>query len=83
MKANFTNLRQKKIMDCKWIFTVKNNLDGTIGRLKARVVVEGYAQTYGIDYFETFSLVVKLNLVGVIISIIIYSDIIKVKWKQK
>ena len=31
------------------------NPDGSIARLKARLVAKGYAQTYGVDYFYTFS----------------------------
>lgn len=36
--------------------------DGTVNRLKAQLVGKDYAKTYGINYYETFSLVSKLNL---------------------
>ena len=36
----------KKVVGCKWVFTVKVNPDGSVARLKARFVVKGYAQTY-------------------------------------
>nr|GEX75864.1 uncharacterized mitochondrial protein AtMg00810-like [Tanacetum cinerariifolium] len=45
----------KKAIGCRWVFSVKMNPDGSIARLKARLVAKGYAQTYGIDYSETFS----------------------------
>ena len=45
----------KKVIDCRWMFTVKINLDGSIAWLKARLVAKGYAQTYGVDYSDTFS----------------------------
>ena len=38
-------------------------------RLKARLVAEGYAQTYGVDYFDTFSLVAKLTSIQLFISL--------------
>ena len=53
----------------RWVFTVKVNPDGSIARLKAHLVVEGYAQTYGVDYFDTFSLVAKLTSIRLFISL--------------
>ena len=37
----------KKAIGCRWVFMMKVNLDGSIARLKAHLVVKGYAQTYG------------------------------------
>nr|XP_016479938.1 PREDICTED: uncharacterized protein LOC107801166 [Nicotiana tabacum] len=44
----------KKAIGCKWVIAVKFNSDGTVARLKARLVAKGYAQTYGVDYLDTF-----------------------------
>ncbi len=38
-----------------------------MSKYKARLVAKGYAQTYGIDYEETYSLVVKMTTVKTII----------------
>jgi hypothetical protein len=40
----------KRIVGCKWVFTIKYNSDGSIGRYKARLVAKGFPQPYDIDY---------------------------------
>ncbi|KAJ9561432.1 hypothetical protein OSB04_006592 [Centaurea solstitialis] len=59
----------KKAIGCKWVFTVKVNPDGSVTRLKARLVAKGYAQTYGVDYSETFSPVAKVPSIRLFISL--------------
>ena len=45
----------KTSMGCKWVFTVKFNLDGSLERYKVKLVAKSFTRTYGIDYQETFS----------------------------
>ena len=56
------------------MFAVKFNLDGSVARLKARLVAKDYAQTYAIDYSDTFSPIAKLTYVRLFISLVASYD---------
>jgi len=39
----------------RFVYKIKRNADGTIERYKARLVVKGYKQIYGVHYIQTFA----------------------------
>ena len=51
------------------MFKVKENFDGTINKYKARLVAKGFHQVAGFDFNETFSPVVKLTTIKVVLTI--------------
>jgi hypothetical protein len=59
--------KDKKTIGCKWVYKVKHNADGYVRKYKTRLVAKGYAQTYGIDYEETYSPVAKMTTIRTII----------------
>ena len=45
------------------------NLDGSVAWLKVRLVSKEYAQTYEVDYSDTFSSVAKITSIWLFISL--------------
>jgi hypothetical protein len=50
------------------VYKIKHNANGSVSKHKTRLVTKGYAQTYGINYEETYNLVAKITIVKAIIA---------------
>ncbi|GJV24190.1 retrotransposon protein, putative, ty1-copia subclass [Tanacetum coccineum] len=53
----------------KWIFKKKMKADGTIDKYKARLVIKGFRQREGLDYFDTYSLVTRITSIRMVLAI--------------
>ena len=49
--------------------------DGTIDKHKARLVVKGYRQKEGLDYFDTYSLVTRITSIRMLIALAAVHDL--------
>ncbi|KAG8486045.1 hypothetical protein CXB51_019337 [Gossypium anomalum] len=60
---------KRKVIGVKWVYRAKQNTDGSLNKLKSRLVVKGFSQKYGLDYMETFALVARLDTIRLLVAI--------------
>ncbi|GJR15756.1 zinc finger, CCHC-type containing protein [Tanacetum coccineum] len=58
-----------KPLGCKWIFKRKMKFDGTIDKFKARLVIQGFRQKEGIDYFDTYAPVTRITTIRLLLDL--------------
>uniref|UniRef100_A0A2N9I850 Reverse transcriptase Ty1/copia-type domain-containing protein n=1 Tax=Fagus sylvatica TaxID=28930 RepID=A0A2N9I850_FAGSY len=57
------------VVGSHWVFKTKLKSDGSIDRFKARLVAQGFSQSLGIDFLETFSPVIKPQTIWLVLSL--------------
>ncbi|KAM2435264.1 hypothetical protein PS1_025239 [Malus domestica] len=62
-------LHDRSIIGSKWVYKIKKNPDGNVFRYKTRLLAQGFSQEQGLDYSETFSLVVRHTTMRLILSL--------------
>jgi hypothetical protein len=60
---------KRNIVGSKWVFRIKRKADRSIDKYKVQLVAHGFMQMYGVDYFSTYSPVVKLASFRIILTI--------------
>ncbi|GKE87945.1 zinc finger, CCHC-type containing protein, partial [Tanacetum coccineum] len=65
-----------KPLGCKWIFKRKMKVDGTIDKFKARLVIQGFRQKEGIDYFDTYGPVAQISTIRLLIALAVTYNLV-------
>ncbi|KAG8484776.1 hypothetical protein CXB51_021144 [Gossypium anomalum] len=60
---------EKKVIGVRWVFRAKFNADGSLNKHKARLVVKGYSQQYGVDFEVTFAPVARLDTIKLLFAL--------------
>ena len=58
-----------KLVQCKWVFRKNVAADGSTYKYKARLVAKGFSQVQGVDYYETFAPVAKMDAIRLVLAI--------------
>ena len=51
------------------MFRTKLKANGSINKYKARLVVKGYVQIFGVNYLDSFALVARLDTIRLLLAI--------------
>jgi len=68
--------KDRQVVGCKWVFRIKENADGAVNRFKARLVAKRFHQVTGCDFNETFSPVIKLVTIRLILNPIEFEGVL-------
>ncbi|GMF40644.1 unnamed protein product [Phytophthora fragariaefolia] len=62
----------EKVLKNKWVFVKKRNAKGEIVRYRARITVKGCQQEFGVNFWETYAPVSKIESVRPILLLALY-----------
>ena len=64
------------VLDCKWVYKTKRHpTSGEVKKYRSRLVAKGFKERHGIEYLETFSSNIKLEVVRLLFAIATYYDL--------
>jgi hypothetical protein len=59
--------RDVNVIGTKWVFKNNQGEDGEVVRNKAHLIAQGYSQVEGLDFWETFALVARLEAIRILL----------------
>nr|GEY83007.1 zinc finger, CCHC-type [Tanacetum cinerariifolium] len=65
-----------KALGCKWILKRKMKVDGSIDKYKARLVIQGFRQKEGIDFFDTYAPVARISTIRLLLALAGIHDLV-------
>lgn len=68
------NHHKKKVIEIKWMYRIKLNSNGLINKFKAKLIVKGFSQVYGVDFFETFAPIAWHDMIRLLLAFVVEED---------
>ena len=59
----------RKAIGCRWVFRLKLDENGQVIKHKARLVAQGFSQVPGLDFYDTFAPVIRMDSLRMILAI--------------
>ncbi len=70
-----TITNRKKLIPSKWVYKIKNGINGKPNKYKAQLAAKGCRQQEGADYDKTFAHVVKWGTISLIIALFAHHNL--------
>nr|GEU66677.1 zinc finger, CCHC-type [Tanacetum cinerariifolium] len=65
-----------KALGCKWILKRKMKVDGNIDKYKARLIIQGFRQKEGINFFDTYAHVARISTIRMLLALAAIHDLV-------
>nr|GEW04179.1 zinc finger, CCHC-type [Tanacetum cinerariifolium] len=65
-----------KALGCKWILKRMIKVDGSIDKYKARLVIQGFRQKEGIDFFDTYAPDARISTTRLLLALAAIHDLV-------
>jgi hypothetical protein len=63
------------VITSRWVLAAKHNLDGSLQKLKARLVARGFTQKFGVDFDYTFAPTLRHDTLRVFLALVAMEDL--------
>jgi Reverse transcriptase (RNA-dependent DNA polymerase) len=60
---------KRNAIRCRWVYKIKVDGDGNMGKYKARLVAKGFTQIPGIDFLEIYAPIASMNSIRILLYI--------------
>ena len=64
----------QNVIDTKWVFHNKKYGNGIVTQNKARLVAQGFTQIQGLNFYETYAFVAKLESIRILLAYATHHD---------
>nr|GEV32324.1 zinc finger, CCHC-type [Tanacetum cinerariifolium] len=65
-----------KTLGCKWILKRKMKVDGSIDKYKAKLVIQGFRQKEGINFFDTYAPIAMISTIRLLLALAAINDLV-------
>ena len=65
----------RKALKGRWVFKIKEDSNNNITKYKARWVIKGFSQKFGLDYLETFANTTRIEIIRLLLFLAAYLDL--------
>ena len=65
---------KQNVIGTKWVFRNKQDEHGVVTWNKARLVAQGFTQIEGLDFWETYALVARLESIRILLAYVAHHD---------